>query len=548
MSTSEATTGTRPRTQDERRRQASSAVLVAAALGWVVLVGVLVGRVRNNLDATLHRDETIAWTYASLPATEIPEALQFDVNPPVYFLALHAWLVGGGGNDQGGYLRTLSVLAIVAAAVVAFDAARRVAGRVGAGFLAGAFVLLAPSTVTLAGLARPYALAYLLGMVAVYAAVLLVQRRGWVPLVLLGVSGGLLTLTHYWGGLLLAAIMVGLAWTAWLTRRADVLVQSVAATGLALLALLPWAPTLLSQLGNSPLAAHQVPDAELLGVTLTLSAGGRAAAWVLGIAAVVTGALLVSRYRRGSIPGPSRRDPARVLLVCVTASAVAIVALLWVGSQVRPLFTPNYAYIVMAPLAVLVGVWMSRRWWTVSLVVAALLVAAVPDFSNSVRADEDDRISRGPESVIADRLAQTTSTGDVVLTSPGRVLAVRYYLGDDRDYVTPIGRVYDGRFDYRDRVSRLESVDARAVARRVADAPTGTRIAFVHDIGEPWDHPYWRALDDAMVTLGDTLASTESLVPVSTAFVPGPINGIAVKVFEVAGEPPAPSGRAVPGA
>ena len=76
-------------------------------------------------------------------------------------------------------------------------------------------------------------------------------------------------------GLLLAAIMIGLAWTAWLTRRVDVLAHSVAATGLALLALLPWAPTLASQLGNSPLAAHQVPDAELLGVTLTLSAGGR---------------------------------------------------------------------------------------------------------------------------------------------------------------------------------------------------------------------------------------------------------------------------------
>jgi 4-amino-4-deoxy-L-arabinose transferase-like glycosyltransferase len=511
-------------------------VLLAATLGWLMLVGVLVGRVRNNLDATLHRDETIAWTYASLPATEIPEALLFDVNPPVYFLALHAWLVGGGGNEQGDYLRALSVLAIVAAAVVAFDAARRVAGRVGAGSLAGAFVLLAPSTVALAGLARPYALAYLLGMVAIHAAILVVQRGGWAPLVLLGASGGLLTLTHYWGGLLLAALMIGLAGTAWLTRRRDVLVHSVAATGLALLALLPWAPTLLSQLGNSPLAAHQSPDVELLGVTLTLSAGGRAASWVLGIAAAGAVAVFVTRYRRRSTPEPSQRDPGRVLLVCITAAAVGIVALLWAVSQVRPLFAPSYAYIVMAPLAVLVGVGMSRRWWTAALVVTALLVPAVPDVANSVRPDEDDRISRGPESMIAERLAQTTADGDVVVTSPGRVLAVRYYLGDDRDYVTPIGRVYDGRFDYRDRVSRLEAVDAQAVARRVADAAEGTRIAFVHDIGEPWDHPYWRALDDAMVTVGETLADTRSLVPVHTTYVPGPLDGIAVRVFEVAGE------------
>jgi hypothetical protein len=231
-----------------------------------------------------------------------------------------------------------------------------------------------------------------------------------------------------------------------------------------------------------------------------------------------------------------------VLLVCISAAAVGIIALLWATSQVRPLFTPNYAYIVMAPLAVLVGVGMSRRWWTASLVVAALLVPAVPDFANSVRAGADQQISRGPESVIADRLAETTDPGDVVVTSPGRVLAVRYYLGDDRDYVTPIGRVYDGRFDYRDRVSRLESVDAQAVARRVADAPAGTRIAFVHDVGEPWDHPYWRALDDAMVTVGETLADTRSLVPVHTTYVPGPLDGIAVRVFEVGGEPDVAAG------
>lgn len=519
------------RTSAESTRSTPWGVLGAAALGWALLVAVLIGRLRNNLDATLHRDETIAWTYASLPATEIPEALTFDVNPPLYFLALHAWLAGG---DEAVSLRLLSVLAIVAAAVVAFDAGRRAAGgRAAAGWLASAFVLLAPSTVALAGLARPYALAYLLGMVAMSAAIRLAQRSGWGSLVILGLAGGLLPLTHYWGGLLLLAIMAGLACTAWLTRRADLLVRSAAATGLALLALLPWAPTLLSQLGNSPLAAHQVPDAELLGVTLTVGAGGRASAWVLGIAAVVGIVALVRRHRQGLTPPPQRRDAARILLVSTTAAGIGIVTLLWLVSQARPLFTPNYAYIVLAPTALLVGVTLSRRWWTAAIVVAALLVPAVPDFARSVTADEQERISRGPESDIAARLELTTSPGDIVVTSPGRVLAVRYYLGEDRDYVTPIGRVYDGRFDYRDRVARLEAVDAEAVATRIADAPPGTRIAFVHDIGEPWDHPYWQALDDAMVTIGDNLEVAPQLEPVSTSYVPGPLDGIVIRVYDV---------------
>lgn len=526
-------------TEEERTRSTSTAVMVAAALGWLTLLAVLVGRLVSNLGATLHRDETIAWTYATLPVDEIPDALLYDVNPPMYFLALHAWLGGGQGD---AFIRGLSVAAIVAAAVVAFDAARRVASRA-AGWLASVFVLLTPSTVAIATLARPYALAYLIGMVAMHAAITLTQRGRWWSLVLLGVAGGLLPLTHYWGGLLLVAIMTGLAVTAWLTRRWEILWRSMGATGIALAALLPWAPTLLAQLGNNPLAAHQVPDLDDLGTTLTLGSGGRAAAWLLGLGAVVAVVAAVRRYRRGLSAPPESRDPVRILLVATTVASFTIVAALWGVSQVRPLFTQNYAFIVLAPTALLVGVAMSRRWWTAAAVIVALLVAALPDLARSVAALDEDRLSRGPENAIAETLARTTDDGDVVVTSPGRVLAIRYYLGPDRDYVTPIGRVYDGRFDYRNRVDRLEAADPAAVASRVSDRPVGTRIAFVHDVGQPWDHPYWTALDEAMVSISDELAADPNLEHLVTSYLPGPLRGIAVDVYEVVidetGPPPA---------
>ena len=524
-----STHGTR---EAESTRSTSTAVMVAAALGWLALLAVLAGRLVNNLGATLHRDETIAWTYATLPVDEIPDALLYDVNPPMYFVALHAWLGGGQGDT---FIRVLSVLAIVAAALVAFDAARRVGTRA-SGWLSSVFVLLTPSTVALASLARPYALAYLIGMVAMHAAITLTQRGRWWSLVLLGVAGGLLPLTHYWGGLLLLAIMTGLAVAAWLTRRWEILWRSVGATGIALAALLPWAPTLLAQLGNNPLAAHTTPDVDVLGTTLTLGSGGRAAAWVLGIGAAVAVVAAVRRYRRGLTAPPENRDPARILLVATTAASFAIVAALWGISQVRPLFTPNYAFIVLAPTALLVGVAISRRWWTTAAVIAALLVAAVPDLVRSVATLDDDRISRGPESAIAETLARTTDEGDVVVTSPGRVLAIRYYLGPERDYVTPIGRVYDGRFDYRNRVDRLETADPAAVASRVSDQPAGTRVAIVHDIGEPWDHPYWKALDEAMVGISQELETDPSLEHLVTSFLPGPLDGIVVNVYEVVAE------------
>lgn len=530
------------RTDSAARTGVGSALpVVAALLGWSLLVLALLGRMRDELTATLHRDEAIAWTYASLPVEEIGEALRFDVNPPVYFMALHNWL--GTGQSGETWLRGLSLLAVVAAAAVAFDAARRLRGAQ-AGWLASAFVLLAPSTVVLAGLARPYALAYLLGVIALDAGIAVLRGGGWRALATLSVSGALLPLTHYWGGLLLGTIVLALGITAWLTRQAWIIQRALVTIGIALLAMLPWAGTLFEQLGNHPLAAHQVPTTELLGVTLTLGAGGRAAAWVLGLAAAL--ALARAVWHRRGLPRPSRRlattDGALVFLRAASASAAAVVVLLWVVSQVRPLFTPNYAFVVLAPVAILVGVEMSRRWWLATALVGALLVSAVPDIARSALQDANDRDIRGPEYAIANVLSRTTGSDDVVVTSPGRVLALRYYVGPDRDYVTPIGRVHQGRFDYRDRVNRLERTDPEAVAQRITRVDPGTRIAFVHDLGQPYQHPYWIRLDVAMDRIGRTLANDETLEVVARATLPGPHDGIEVVVFETHGAPSPSSG------
>lgn len=515
----------------ERRGGASLLAVASAALGWVALLVVTAGRMRDELTATLHRDEAIAWTYASLPLDEIPGALEYDVNPPVYFVALHTWLSGGEGGET--YLRGLSVLAVLAAAVVAFDAARRLDGS-RAGWLASAFVLLAPSGVVLASLARPYGIALLLGMVALDAAIAMVAGARWPALAAFSVAAALLPLTHYWGGLLLVALLIALTVTALRTRRIDLLRQTLVATGIALLALLPWAPTLAAQLTNSPLAAHRVPDLLSLGTTLTRASGGRAAAWVVGVGLVAIVATALWRRRGASRDERPTMDAGHLLLVTATLASVGIVVLMWTVSQVRPLFTEYYAFMVMAPLPVLVGAYLSRRWWSFAAVVLALAFVAVPDLSRSAfgEAAQAQEI-RGPEAAIGATLAATTSAGDVVVTSPGRVLAVRYYLGDDRDYVTAIGRVYDGRFDYRDRVRRLEEADPRAVADRLASHPAGTRVAFVHDIGIPIDHPYWIALDESMDAIGHELRASPSLTQVDSWRLPEPYDWIGVAVFEV---------------
>ena len=505
-------------------------VVAAAVLGWLLVVVMTAGRIRDELVATLHRDEAIAWTYANLPLTDIPQALTFDVNPPVYFMALHTWLAGGG--DDAAFLRALSVLAVVASAGVAFDAARRLAGA-RAGWLASAFVLLAPGTLAIAGLARPYAIAFLLGTVALDAAIAMVKGARWPAVAVFSVSAALLPLTHYWGGLLLVALLTGVGITALLTGQRSLLTRALIATGIVLVALAPWAPTLASQLGNGPLAAHRVPDLYRLGTALTSAAGGQAAAWVVGLSAA--GMLTIWWWRRRRSPEPPRPlDPGMRLLVASTIAALAIVVLMWGISQVRPLFTSNYVMIVLAPLPVLVGVVMSRRWWTIAAVLAALAAVALPDFTRSAFADQAEQQDvRGPEAEIGASLEPWLGADDVVLTSPGRVLALRYYLGDVHDYMTPIGRVYDGLFDYRDRVARLESANPAAVTSRLTARDPGTRIAYVHDLGVPVDHPYWIALDDVMDEIRRDLRASESVVLLDSWRLSDPYDWIGVSVFEV---------------
>ncbi len=503
---------------------ASSALPVVAAIGgWVVLLVITAGRIRDEMAATLFRDEAIAWTYADLPIRDIPEALGWDVNPPVYFLTLHAWLSGGTGDT---YLRGLSVLAMLAAAAVSFDAARRLGGA-RAGWLASAFVLLAPGSLALAGLARPYAIAFLLGTIALDAAIALVKNGRWPALAVFSVSGALLPLTHYWGGLLLAALLGALAVTALRTDRRWILTRTMIATGIVLIVFLPWAPTLADQLTNQPLAAHQVPDASLLGRTLTLSAGGQVTAWVvvLGLAATL---VLARRRRRAGVGEPA--DPGRLLLVTTMILATAAVVLLWAVSQVRPLFTPNYAFIVMAPMGTLVGVYLSRRWWMVAAVLASLAFVAVPDLTRSAFADPvTQREVRGPEYALANSLAfehRPGRRGVTSVTAPA-IRSATTVLVRDRALRARVRGSLDA--------ATASSGSVTVTPPRGAPVPTarpGRRSRTTS--GPPWDHhPYWIALDDAMNEIGAELRDSDRLEQVSSARLPGPHNGIAINVFEV---------------
>ena len=254
-------------------------------MGVVVAVG---GVLRFITTSDLWLDEAQTVTVAALPLGEIADALGRDGLPPLYYWLLHGWIGVFGEGDVA--VRAFSGVLALAALPLAWVAGRRLAGPV-AGY--GALVLLAvnPFAIRYATEARMYSLV----IVLVLGGFLLLQGslrepRPW-RLVGLGLTTGLLLLTHYWTFWLIGAVGLVLVWR-WLrgpeVDRSAALrsLMAVAAGGLLFL---PWVPTFIEQSAHTatpwaeasrPTSAvaimiegfggPEVAEAKLLGLTLAV--------------------------------------------------------------------------------------------------------------------------------------------------------------------------------------------------------------------------------------------------------------------------------------
>src|SRR5919109_1784092 len=187
-------------------------------------------------------DESHSVYVARLPLSNLVTAVAGDVHPPLYFLALHAWIRATG--DSLIALRSFSLLSMALAVMLAWRTARSEDGELG-GLATLALLVLSPALLVYAVEIRMYALAMLM-----FVLTLFMVRRARATLttrdaVLAGAAGALSIYTHYF-----ALFAVGGLFGAWLllerrnarTRRAAVVASTVCA-----LIFLPWVPTLLAQ-------------------------------------------------------------------------------------------------------------------------------------------------------------------------------------------------------------------------------------------------------------------------------------------------------------
>jgi mannosyltransferase len=459
---------------DDRRRTAT-AVLGAPPLTALLVVGLVAAGVvlRFLTRSDLWLDEALSVNIARLPVGDLLDALARDGHPPLYYLLLHGWMEVFGEGDAA--VRALSGLLSVATLPVAWVAGRRYGGRVCA---TAVLVVVATS---------PFALRYATEA-RMYSLVVLLVLLGWLavgdaladprPLRLGAVAlvSGLLLLTHYWTGYLVATV-AGLLLVRAVRRAGPDRRTSLAVLGAVLgggVLFLPWLPTFLDQLGDTgtPWGGPSRPAEVLTEGLIDIGGGPFGEARTLG--AVLAGLALLAVFGRSldarHVELDLRTRPgARPEAAVLAATLVLGMAVGWLAGTA---FVSRYLAVVFPLLVLLAGLGVttigSRTARGVVLAVVAALGLAGGGYNVVTNRTQGGEIAAA---VNAD-----AGPGDVVAVCPDQLgPAVARYLRDDVPAVS-FPDLADARFvDWRDYADRQRSGDAGAFARALVDrAGNGT--------------------------------------------------------------------------
>ena len=385
--------------QAQVSRRAWQAALVACLLLGAVL------RLHAIGQKSLWVDEASIYYLADRPLPQVVvEASLTEAHPPLYPLLLSVWSHFGSSE---GWLRSLSVLASVAAVAAAAALARRLYDA-RAGILAGVLAATSAYQVYFAQEMRFHALSILLAGAAAIALDSALRGKGWVRWAMWTAASTLLLYTYLYGALVIAALTLAALLTARGRRRwKGLLVSGIVTT----LAFLPWLEVVLARARLAEQAAQAIRPGpmpgDLLATLVRFSFGflqeDTAALWMLS---VPVAALLAWSLAR------STRPVSTLLAVALFLPPAAVLAMPWKIHVYEPrhlvLLTPFF-FAALAGGLTRIRASLLRRAMTIFLIAgnaASLMVYYRPELVK-----EDWRQAAG---IVAARAA----TEDVILFSP----------------------------------------------------------------------------------------------------------------------------------
>ncbi len=457
---------------DTERRAAPPEIVVLA------LVAVVIGVVTRFVTASsLWLDEALSVNIATLPIGEIPQALERDGHPPLYYVLLHFWTDLFGTGDVA--VRALSGLFGLLLLPLVWIAGRRRGGALLA-WLALAVMAVDPFVVRYAAETRMYALVMLLVLSGYMLLddVLRRDRATWWRFALIAVDAAALLYTHYWSMWLLAAVGMVLAWRAWRThdhaerrRMVSVLIALV----IGALAFLPWLPTMLYQSKHTatPWAPPMRPTSAL-SVTIA-DLGG----WGYGeqtLAAVVVALLLaLGLFGRARSRTSTELDlrTRRQLRAEALVAGLAFLIGVCVSFVLKGAYASRYASIILPLVVLLMAAGLTRfraRWVTFGAATVSCLLLAVGAYWNT----RDNRSQMGQ---IGAKVTAVAQAGDVVVFCPDQLgPAGRREMPDGLVYLSYPALTDPSFVDWVDYKDRNDAADPAAVGAEIQ------RIAGSHAI------------------------------------------------------------------
>jgi len=427
-------------------------------------------------------DEGLSVGIASHPLGDIPGLLKQDGSPPLYYMALGAWMGAVGRTEANTHL--FSMLASLLCIPVAFFGMRtmfsRRAGVIAASLFASSAFLSSYSQET-----RMYSLVALLSLMTSVCFLLafVARRRFW--LVGFALSQAAMLYTHGWGiffGVGCAAAFLYLL-IAEPNGRRRLVVDGLLGFGAVAMMFLPWLPTLLYQSQHTAAPWALSPD---LGVPIQIGflLGGQRIAFLLLIAA----ALGVQRILAGNSVGvpenPSLKgslDPLgtkRALVVLLVIFLVTI-AVGWTVSQFNPAWVLRYLAAVLGPLLLAFAVGAARSG---AVGIAAVAIAVLSSFSPSI--NRDVNVKSNVRNIGTEVNPLLKKGALVIVAQPEQTPLVWYYLPGGMRYADPMGATSDPRMlNWVDVVDRLRAADPKTTWNKLADTvPVGGQVLLVRPL------------------------------------------------------------------
>ncbi|MDT4895656.1 MAG: mannosyltransferase [Acidobacteriota bacterium] len=353
--------------------------LLLVALLLIIAVGALLRLSALNADS-LWLDEASSIEFSNHPPAGIIEATAKDVHPPLYYFALHYWMLLFGDSETA--VRFLSALFGILALPVVYKVATHLFDR-STGLLAAGLLALSRFHLEFSQEARMYSLLCLLSLLSVYYFLKLLEGKSRYAFAGYIVTSALMMYTHVYSFFIIAA--ENLYWLTLLFASRDTFKRIwkrwlIAQVILAVL-FVPWLSVQLQQFSRVQ-QGFWIPKLppRLLLYTLEMYAGSYQLAWILAVLIVLA---VVSSWKgwnaeslTKSQAGESQLLQGRLKLALLLLWLACPILLPYIVSQFSsPIFLPKYtiaalpAFVILAARGLL-----SVRFHQLRMIVVLLLV------------------------------------------------------------------------------------------------------------------------------------------------------------------------------